>query len=222
MKEPVTMAALEANCAAARDKLAEYLGTVDPASEDGMKLMRAYMQWVQLKTELISQEKTYCLPCVAIPGKVSAHDFDWLNRDKQALFRRYYREDGNGLALAVKRQSIPQADVDAIIHNTVLRRGGVVWVEFGYNIGNEFGGRHPAIVLRNNKDSLLVAPLSSQIPSSAAQDVNVTVPNVYGFPKKMRYVNVLRIRWVSILRVDLTSTFGGVKGSVLTEINSKA
>ncbi len=27
-------------------------------------------------------------------------------------------------------------------------RGAVVWIEFGFNIGNEFGGRHPAIIMR--------------------------------------------------------------------------
>ena len=221
MKEPVTMAALEADCAAAQGKLEEYLQTVDLASEDEMKLMRAYMRWVVLKTDLIGREKAYSLPCAAVPGKVTVHDFMWLKQDKQALFRRYYRQDANGFVLAVKRESIPQADVDVMLHGTVLKRGGVVWVEFGYNIGNEFGGRHPAIILRNNKDSLLVVPLSSQVPSSAAQSVNVTVPNVYGFPKKTRYVNVLRTRWVSILRVDMSSTFGTVKGQVLTEINDR-
>jgi len=180
------------------------------------------MQWVQLKTDLVSNEQGYALPCSAVPGKVSVHDFFWLNEDKQALFRRYYRDDGSGFALAVRRQDIPPADKDVIIHNTVLRRGCVVWVEFGYNIGVEFGGRHPAIILRNNRDSLLVAPLSSQVPSPATAAHNVAVCNVYGFPKKTRYVNVLRIRWVSLLRVDMLGSFGSVKGSVLTEINPKA
>ncbi len=28
-------------------------------------------------------------------------------------------------------------------------RGDVIWVEFGFNIGEEFSGRHPAVVLKN-------------------------------------------------------------------------
>jgi len=184
MKEPVSMAELEADCAAAQDRLGEYLSTVDTGSPDGMKLMCAYMQWVQLKTDLVSSEHGYALPCSAVPGKVSVHDFFWLNEDKQALFRRYYRDDGSGFALAVRRQDIPPADKDVIIHNTVFRRGCVVWVEFGYNIGVEFGGRHPAIILRNNRDSLLVAPLSSQVPSPATAAHNVAVRNVTASPRK--------------------------------------
>ena len=36
-----------------------------------------------------------------------------------------------------------------------LTRGSVVWIEFGFNIGNEFGGRHPAIILRKTSSSIL-------------------------------------------------------------------
>ena len=32
-------------------------------------------------------------------------------------------------------------------------RGDVVWVEFGFNIGEEFSGRHPAVVLKNGGKS---------------------------------------------------------------------
>jgi len=74
-----------------------------------MKLMRSYMQWVNLKTDLVSSKQGFTLPWSAVPGKVSVHDFFWLNEDKQALFRRYYRDDGSGFALAVRRQDIPSA-----------------------------------------------------------------------------------------------------------------
>ena len=33
-------------------------------------------------------------------------------------------------------------------------RGDVVWVEFGFNIGEEFSGRHPAVVLKNGGKTL--------------------------------------------------------------------
>ena len=29
-----------------------------------------------------------------------------------------------------------------------LKRGKVVWVDFGFNIDEEFGGRHPAVILK--------------------------------------------------------------------------
>ena len=43
-----------------------------------------------------------------------------------------------------------------------VKRGSVIWVEFGFNIGAEFGGKHPAIVLRRTGSSIFVLPLSSQ------------------------------------------------------------
>ncbi|MBQ7902085.1 MAG: hypothetical protein IJ365_09020 [Clostridia bacterium] len=36
-----------------------------------------------------------------------------------------------------------------------IKRGSVVWIEFGFNIGAEFGGKHPAIVLRKTSSSVL-------------------------------------------------------------------
>jgi mRNA-degrading endonuclease toxin of MazEF toxin-antitoxin module len=45
-----------------------------------------------------------------------------------------------------------------MLHNLVLIRGNVIWVEFGFNIGCEFGGKHPAIILKNIGEDLIVAP----------------------------------------------------------------
>lgn len=42
----------------------------------------------------------------------------------------------------------------------ILIRGKVVWIDFGFNIGNEFGGKHPSIILRRIKDSVFVVPIS--------------------------------------------------------------
>ena len=44
-------------------------------------------------------------------------------------------------------------------------RGDVVWVEFGFNIGEEFSGRHPAVVLKNGGKTLLVIPITSKKPT---------------------------------------------------------
>jgi len=44
-------------------------------------------------------------------------------------------------------------------------RGDVVWVEFGFNIGEEFSGRHPAVVLKNGGKTLLVLPITSKQPT---------------------------------------------------------
>ena len=43
-------------------------------------------------------------------------------------------------------------DYNADIYKKV-KRGTVIWIEFGFNIGDEFGGKHPAIVLRRRIQS---------------------------------------------------------------------
>lgn len=99
-----------------------------------------------------------------------------------------------------------------------LIRGSVVWIEFGFNIGNEFGGRHPAIILRKTGSSIFVVPLSSQEPSEK-KDYHVKIDKVYGFKNMIRWTNVLKLQNVSIQRVDMSSSIGNVKGSVLNSIN---
>jgi len=181
-----------------------------------------YLEWTILKADLIGREKNFSFPSLAIPNKISEYDYNRLLKDKQNIVNKYYKINSSGTEyiISTKKTDVQDDDKALIIHNTILRRCGVVWVDFGYNIGVEFGGRHPAVIIQNFRHSLLVAPLSSQHPTNEA--INVTVNNVYGFEKKTRYVNVLRLRVVSILRVDLASNKGSVKGSVVDGIINMA
>ena len=100
-----------------------------------------------------------------------------------------------------------------------LVRGAVVWIEFGFNIGDEFGGRHPAIILRKTPSSVFVVPLSSQEPNKK-KSYHVRVDRVYGFTQMVRWTNVLKLQSVSIQRVDTSASIGNVKGKVLDDINA--
>lgn len=99
-----------------------------------------------------------------------------------------------------------------------VKRGSVVWVEFGFNIGAEFGGKHPAIVLRRTGSSIFVLPLSSQKPSQI-KPYHVKIEKVYGFKNLIRWTNVLKLKNVSLQRIDINASVGNVKGEVLNEIN---
>ncbi|MBR5598229.1 MAG: type II toxin-antitoxin system PemK/MazF family toxin [Lachnospiraceae bacterium] len=99
-----------------------------------------------------------------------------------------------------------------------LKRGAVVWIEFGFNVGDEFGGRHPAVILRKTPTSVFVVPLSSQEPS-VKKDYHVKVEKVYGFKNMVRWTNVLTLQNVSIQRIDTNASIGNVKGKVLNDIN---
>ena len=133
---------------------------------------------------------------------------------------KYYQYDKatDKYVIAVKKSIVPEPDIELIMRSLVLIRKAVVWVDFGYNIGTEFGGRHPAIILKNLKDSLIVIPLSSQMPKT--MDYNIMVDKVYGFPEMPRWANITRITQVSLSRVHFEK-FGDVKPGVLKEIREK-
>lgn len=102
-----------------------------------------------------------------------------------------------------------------------IRRGSVVWVDFGFNVGEEFGGKHPAVILRVSGKKVFVAPLSSQKPKNPQLPMYVKVgPNdVKRFKKIERWINVLNITGVSIQRIDFSSIPGSIKGSILDDIS---
>lgn len=130
-----------------------------------------------------------------------------------------YKKTKNYLEWLQKKSNIVRNENAFKIPNEqVLKRGNVVWVEFGFNIGKEFGGRHPALILRRTGDSVFVVPLSSQEPTKK-KDWHVEIKKVYGFKNMTRWVNVLRVVSVSVQRIDFSASIGNVKGEVLNDIN---
>lgn len=103
----------------------------------------------------------------------------------------------------------------------ILKRGNVVWVDFGFNIGTEFGGRHPAIILKRIKqiDQIIVIPLDS---SSDILDTELKRENsnfwvkilgeeIWGMTNQIRWANVYNITQVSNIRVDFFDNEGNLK-----------
>lgn len=187
---------------------------------EAVKLANEYYKWITLKTELISHEKSFRIPCSALPNTIKSSSFQWLRTDKQAIILEYYQYEKatDKYVISVKKSDVPETAVESLMRSLVLVRKAVVWVDFGYNIGTEFGGRHPAIILKNLKDSLIVIPLSSQCPKT--MDYSVLVDKVYGFPEMPRWANVTRITRVSLSRLHYEK-FGDVKPAVLKEISNK-
>lgn len=55
------------------------------------------------------------------------------------------------------------------------KAGDIVYAEFGYNVGSEYGGRHFAVVIENSPLSanmIMVVPLSSLEPTKTEEDVH--------------------------------------------------
>lgn len=182
-----------------------------------------YFKWIALKTRIILKEKSYSIPNKAIPSIISEYEFNYLYPEKQKIIFKYYKFEleNKRYVLNAKKSNISENDKNIIIHSCVLRRGAVVWVEFGYNIGCEFGGKHPALILRNCKNSLIVVPLSSQAPTESTEKFSIEIEKVFNFPIKKRWTNILRMQPISIQRVDFLSTYGSVSNKVLRDISEK-
>ena len=220
MKQIATIIDAENSLQTAVSTLNNHFRTIEETASEHVKLANEYYKWTALKTDLILDEKTFQLPPAVLPNTIKPSSFQWLRPEKQAVVSKYYlyNADTDRYVISTKKQNVPQEDIDMIARSLVLIRKSVVWVDFGYNIGTEFGGRHPAIILKNLKDSLVVIPLSSQEPKS--MDYNVKVDKVYGYPLMPRWVNVTRITQVSLSRVHFEK-IGDVKPSVLTQITEK-
>lgn len=200
--------------------LQSHFSHINLSEPENVKLANEYYKWTYLKTVLISGEKSFQIPFSALPNTIKPSSFQWLHADKQEIVGKYYRYDKETgqYIISVKKETVPDEDVRLIARSLVLIRKAVIWVDFGYNIGTEFGGRHPAIILKNLKDSLIVIPLSSQTPKN--MEYTVRVDKVYGFPEMPRYANVTRIAQVSLSRVHFEK-FGDVRPAVLKEISDK-
>jgi len=209
---------------ACKTELQEYFNDVvaiEPLDCDSLDLRAEYFKWTRRKTKLLRTEKDFVLPHKIIPNKITERDYNYLRSDKQAIVDKYYKKDDTAgvYVINAKKTALSQHEAETLIHSLAIKRGKVVWVNFGFNIGHEFRGKHPAIILKNTKSVLIVIPLSSQSPSKP--DINVEVKNVHGLPYRPRWVNILRIVPISILRVDFNSPIGDVKGDVLSEISAK-
>lgn len=100
-------------------------------------------------------------------------------------------------------------------------RGDVVWVEFGFNIGEEFSGRHPAVVLKNGGKTLLVLPITSKQPTEKqlSSKTYIELSKIYNFKAMKRWVNIFNINPISIERIDFTKKKGNIKGVDLDTIS---
>ncbi|WP_266016227.1 type II toxin-antitoxin system PemK/MazF family toxin, partial [Klebsiella pneumoniae] len=96
----------------------------------------------------------------------------------------------------------------------------VVWIDFGFNIADEFGGKHPAIIYRPSGNQVFVFPLTTQPPNSRNKDLFVKVDYIKNFKKMDRWVNILNLKCVSVQRIDFTSDVGEVNGKVMNDLSA--
>lgn len=103
----------------------------------------------------------------------------------------------------------------------LIKRGNVIWVNFGFNIGSEFGGHHPAVIIRKMGKGVYVIPLDSgKIPEDKkAKDYLIPIPFVFGLPKLPRHCNIYKMVCIDPRRFDFNGTYGNVHGKIMTKIS---
>ena len=118
-----------------------------------------------------------------------------------------------------------------------LYRGDVILVELGENLGKEFSGQHPAVVLRDcssNIDQVFILPLTSKKPKGFNHRVKGIylefrrIPGMKGYrhptnshhPNNGKHwCNILNIRNVSKSRIDYPPVPCRMDGDDLTAIS---
>lgn len=157
--------------------------------------------------------------------------FDEVNSKLQGLIDNTNTENDDDIKRTKNYLSALSSHIDAINRERnyvltdeqeqILKRGNVVWVDFGFNIGTEFGGRHPAIILKRIKqiNQIVVIPLdsSSDIPDTELKRENaefwvkILGDEIWGMTNQVRWVNVYNITQISDLRVDFYDNEGNIK-----------
>lgn len=212
-----------------------------------IKKGKLYFTWIKDKTQKIqnenNEEEIYnnIVKYTLKNYKVDKYIYERLDkRLKNIISNNYILKNDNYIFNNI---NISKSDVLLLAKRVLFKRGNVVWIDFGFNIGNEFGGMHPAIILKNFNSELFVVPISSKEPKEfikikkeykngkitleecekrKRQIIEVVqINSIYRFKDMTRWANITRMKKVSILRLNFNGTIGKVDGKYLNIINEK-
>ena len=226
-------------------KLREFRKSLN--TENDLKRGKLYFTWIRDKTKKIENEKDIdyiyknIVQYTLKNYKIDKYNYERLNKQLKNIVKNNYALKKNNYIF--NNTNISKEDTMLLTKKVLLKRGNVVWIDFGFNIGNEFGGMHPAIILKNFDNEIFVLPISSKKPKEykkLEQDYHnkkitleeyikkkgqiteiVQIDNIYRFKDMIRWANITRMKKVSILRMNFNGTIGKVDGKYLSTINEK-
>ena len=226
-------------------KLREFRKSLN--TENDLKRGKLYFTWIRDKTKKIENEKDIdyiyknIVQYTLKNYKIDKYNYERLNKQLKNIVKNNYALKKNNYIF--NNTNISKEDAMLLTKKVFLKRGNVVWIDFGFNIGNEFGGMHPAIILKNFDNEIFVLPISSKKPKEykkLEQDYHnkkitleecvrkkgqiteiVQIDNIYRFKDMIRWANITRMKKVSILRLNFNGTIGKVDGKYLSTINEK-
>lgn len=203
-------------------KLSSLIAQTDKTNKENIRRAKMYLQWLANKTDLINAEHSKLkIPDQVIPQKITSFRYKKIPIKYVELISKYYKINKAGeYELSVLPTNIKSDEKVGIVKTLLLSRGNVCWADLGFNVGCEFGGRHPVLIIQNWETTLLVIPLTSQVPKEES-DYKIEIPKVYNFADKQRWANITCVTVISIYRIDFNGSFGSVKGEVLDKIRDK-
>ena len=192
-----------------------------------VKRGRLYFTWIRDKTEKIENEKdeefiyNNMIQYTLKNYKIDKYTYERLDKKLKNIVNNNYILKNNNYIF--NNINISQSTILLLAKKILFKRGNVVWIDFGFNIGNEFGGMHPAIILKNFNSELFVLPVSSKIPKeyikieqeykngkitfeecekkkSKITEI-IQIDSIYRFKNMIRWANITRMKKVSILMV---------------------
>lgn len=215
--------------------------------EAEQKRGKLYFSWLKEKTERIINEKdeNYIYKKVTkdtLPKYViTQYTYNKSNKVlKDIINSNYIQSNGKYI---FNNTNISVSDIKMLMKYILFKRGNVVWIDFGFNIGNEFGGMHPAVILKNFDTDLFVVPISSKKPTEyvkleeelASNELSkeeyenkkeeiteiVELMKINGYRKMQRWAKITRMKKVSMLRVNFSGTIGTLEGKDMNIIAEK-
>lgn len=208
---------------------------------------KMYFTWLKDKTEKIMNEKdeNYIYTSVVnhtLPNYViTKYTFNKSNKVIKNIIKKNYNFQKNKYTFNNPKISI--ADARLLMKYVLFKRGNVIWIDFGFNIGNEFGGMHPAVILKNFDNDLFVVPISSKKPMEfikLEQDLQneiiskdkfeeqknditeiIELTKINGFRNMLRWARITRMKKISILRVNFSGSIGTLDGTDMDNIAEK-
>ena len=208
---------------------------------------KLYFTWIKDKTERVINEKdnnyiytnviNYTLPNYVI----TQYTVNKSNKIIKDIIKKNYTFNENKYTFSNPKISVDE--VKKLMKYILFKRGNVIWIDFGFNIGNEFGGMHPAVILKNFDNDLFVVPISSKKPTEyikIEQDLKnnkiteeecqkrknditeiIELSKINGFRNMLRWARITRMKKVSMLRVNFYGTIGTLDGVDMDSIAKK-
>lgn len=147
-------------------KLREFRKSLN--TENDLKRGKLYFTWIRDKTKKIENEKDIdyiyknIVQYTLKNYKIDKYNYERLNKQLKNIVKNNYALKKTNYIF--NNTNISKEDTMLLTKKVLLKRGNVVWIDFGFNIGNEFGGMHPAIILKNFDNEIFVLPISSKKP----------------------------------------------------------